>query len=148
MPEEFPAPQYLAFPLSDEAKRYYKRGPSFLQRYLPFWVATFINRTIVLLLPLLALVYPLFKVVPPTYRWRMRQRIYRWYKQLKAIDLELDGERGARQPESYGREIENIESEVRKLAVPLAYTDQVYNLRLHIGVVRAKLADVRRLNAP
>lgn len=147
-PGEFPAPQYLAFPLSDEARRYYKRGPSFLQRYLPFWAATFIDRTVVLLLPMMALLYPLFKVLPPAYRWRMRQRIYRWYRQLKAIDLELDGEHGAKQLERYAHEIDNIEDEVRKLAVPLSYTDQVYNLRLHIGLVRTKLADVRRLNAP
>jgi hypothetical protein len=147
-PGEFPAPQYLAFPLSEEAKRYYKHGPSFLQRYLPFWAATFIDRTVVLLLPMMALLYPLFKVLPPVYRWRMRQRVYRWYKQLKAIDLELDEEHAAKQLERYAREIDSIEDGVRKLAVPLSYTDQVYNLRLHIGLVRGKLADVRRLNAP
>ncbi|MFQ5944567.1 MAG: TAXI family TRAP transporter solute-binding subunit, partial [Anaerolineales bacterium] len=37
---EFPSPEYLEFPLSEEAGRYYRRGPSFLRRYLPFWAAT------------------------------------------------------------------------------------------------------------
>ena len=30
-------------------------GPSFLHRYFPFWIATFIERLIVLLLPLLVI---------------------------------------------------------------------------------------------
>ncbi len=43
-PDQFPTPRLLAFPLSPEAERYYKYGPSFLQQYLPFWAATFVDR--------------------------------------------------------------------------------------------------------
>jgi len=57
-PDQFPTPRLLAFPLSPEAERYYKYGPSFLQRYLPFWAATFVDRMKVMLVPLLALLYP------------------------------------------------------------------------------------------
>ena len=41
------------FPISDDAQRYYKSGPPFLQRYMPFWAATLVDRIIVLLVPLL-----------------------------------------------------------------------------------------------
>ncbi|MDX2493976.1 MAG: TAXI family TRAP transporter solute-binding subunit, partial [Desulfuromusa sp.] len=82
---EFPTPRFLDFRLSDEAKRYYKHGPPFFQRYLPFWIANFLSRMKIMLLPLLALLFPLFKIMPAIYRWRMRSRIYRWYAELEEI---------------------------------------------------------------
>ena len=70
--DEFPMPGLLAFPLSKDAERFYKHGPPFLQRYLPFWAASLVDRLKVMLLPLLVLLLPLLKVMPPIYTWRMR----------------------------------------------------------------------------
>jgi TRAP-type uncharacterized transport system substrate-binding protein len=80
--DEFPMPGLLAFPLSAEADRYYKHGPPFLQRFLPFWAASLVDRLKVMLVPLLVLLFPLIKVMPPIYSWRMRARIYRWYDEV------------------------------------------------------------------
>ncbi|WP_198264566.1 TAXI family TRAP transporter solute-binding subunit [sulfur-oxidizing endosymbiont of Gigantopelta aegis] len=52
-PDFFPTEQLTAYPVSETAKRYLKVGPPFLMKYLPFWVATFIDRMIVLTLPFL-----------------------------------------------------------------------------------------------
>ncbi|MCX7172206.1 MAG: ABC transporter substrate-binding protein [Proteobacteria bacterium] len=43
---EFPRPTQVDFPLSSEAERYYKSGKPLLQRYLPFWAATLIDRLV------------------------------------------------------------------------------------------------------
>jgi TRAP transporter TAXI family solute receptor len=83
---EFPSRKYLEFPLGDAARRYFESGPSFLQRYLPFWAANLIDRLKILLLPLITLGYPIFKIIPPAYSWRMRARIDRWYKELHALE--------------------------------------------------------------
>ncbi|MCG8428586.1 MAG: TAXI family TRAP transporter solute-binding subunit [Chromatiales bacterium] len=88
-PGQFPSPDYLDFPLLKEAERYYKYGPPFLQRYLPFWAATLVDRLKVMILPLLALMLPLIKIMPPIYRWRMRSRIYCWYRDILAVDRQL-----------------------------------------------------------
>ena len=64
---EFPQPGLLAFPLSKEADRFYEYGPPFLQRFLPFWAASLVDRLKVMLLPLLVLLFPLIKVMPPIY---------------------------------------------------------------------------------
>ena len=32
-----------------------------------------------------------------------------------------------------------LEEEVRKVSIPLSYSDELYNLRLHIDLVRKKL---------
>ncbi len=135
---EFPSPRYSEFPLSEEAERYYRRGPSFLRRVLPFWAATFVDRMIILLIPLVALLWPLFKVVPPTYRWRMRAKIYRWYKQVKAVDLGLQDKQTPERLRSLMAELDRIEGEVSKITTPLPYASQLYDLRLHIELLRER----------
>jgi hypothetical protein len=140
-PGAFPSPQHGDFPLSSDARRYYENGPPFLQRYLPFWVATWIDRTKVMLVPLLALLLPLIKVLPPVYAWRIRRRIIRWYVSLRRIDLELDT--GPRDPDrlaELGERLQQIEREVAQVDVPLSYADQLYNLRLHIQALEHRLA--------
>jgi hypothetical protein len=140
---EFPAPRYLVFPLSDEARHFYKRGPSFLRRYLPFWVAAFVDRMLVLLIPLLALAWPMLRVLPPMYRWRMRRKIYRWYKYVRAVDLGLGPGPSGEQLKRYAGELDRIEKELSRVDVPMAYVDQLYNLRVHLHLVRRRLEDAQ-----
>lgn len=142
-PGAFPTPRHGDFPLSSDAQRYFKSGPSLLQRYLPFWAATWIDRTKVMLVPLLALLLPLIKVLPPVYSWRIRRRIIRWYVALRRIDLELEtGSRGPDRLGDFAKRLEEIESEVAQVDVPLSYADQLYNLRLHIQALQHRLATV------
>jgi hypothetical protein len=99
---------------------------------------------IVLLIPLLALLYPLFKVVPPTYRWRMRAKIYRWYKQVKAVDLGVQDEQTPERLRTLMAELDRIEGEVKKITTPLPYASQLYDLRLHIELLRERLERTTR----
>jgi TRAP-type uncharacterized transport system substrate-binding protein len=140
-PGQFPAPHYLDFPLSAAARQYFEFGPPLLQRYLPFWAANLIDRLKVMLLPLVTLLFPLFKIVPPTYRWRVRSRIYRWYRQLQAVDERIGKAGPAQDLQALANELTRIEDEVARLSVPLAYADALYHLRLHIAFVREKLQE-------
>lgn len=129
---EFPTARYTAIPLSKEAERYYKSGPPFLQRYLPFWAATMVDRLKVMLLPFIALLIPMFKVMPPLYRWRVRSRIYRWYDELNRIDEAItDGI-----DQALLDDLDRIEKEIKKVHVPLSYSDELYNLRMHLALIR------------
>jgi TRAP transporter TAXI family solute receptor len=136
-PDEFPMPGLLAFPLSKEAERYYQHGPPLLQRFLPFWAASLVDRLKVMLLPLLVLLFPLLKVMPPIYTWRMRARVYRWYEELEETEQLLGA--GARDLEWATSELDRIESEVQRVKVPLSFTDQLYHLRQHIELVRRQM---------
>ena len=131
----FPTSRFIGMDLSDEAARFYKSGPPFLQRFLPFWAATMVDRLKVMLLPFIALLIPLFKVLPPLYRWRIRSRIYRWYEELGNIDTALDD--GFNQ--SLLTDLERIETEIRKVHVPLSYAEELYDLRLHLALVREQV---------
>ncbi|MFN8751310.1 MAG: C4-dicarboxylate ABC transporter substrate-binding protein, partial [Betaproteobacteria bacterium] len=128
------------FPLSDDALRSYRAGRPFLQRYLPFWVANLIDRLLVLGLPILAVAFPLFRVVPPLYRWRVRRRIYRWYGELMFIDHAVRGVAAESERRELSNRISAIERAVDALEPPLAYADQLYALRQHIDYVRERVA--------
>jgi len=140
---EFPSPRDTGFPLSDEARRFYKSGPPLLQRYLPFWAANLVDRLWVVLLPILAISVPLVKLVPPLYRWRVRSRIYRWYARLKEIELQLEDKPGTVKLEEMLERLEKIEGAVNGIPTPLAYSDNLYSFRTHIDLVRQRV--VQRL---
>jgi hypothetical protein len=138
---QFPSPKYTEFPLSPEAARFYRSGPSLLQRYLTFWAATLIDRLWVMLVPFLALLIPLIKIMPPVYRWRIRARIYRWYRQLLALDPLVNVQLDEPTVDERLSDLAVIEEEVGRVDVPLSYADQLYHLRLHIEYVRTRLEE-------
>jgi TRAP-type uncharacterized transport system substrate-binding protein len=139
-PGEFPSADTSEYPLSDEAERYYKSGPSGLRRYLPYGAAVWLQRLIFLGLPILAVGIPLLRTLPGLYRWSIRRRIYRWYGELAFI------ERAARRGEAQGereaqrRRLAEIEERIEAMRLPSAYASEAYALRAHLVMVRELLA--------
>jgi TRAP transporter TAXI family solute receptor len=147
---QFPSPKFTEIPVADEAAKYYRDGPPFLQRYMRFWVANLFERLWVVVVALAALVIPLSKIVPPLYVWRVRSRVYRWYGELRAVEQawERGQERTPADVDDAQREIvradllrrlDEIEEQVNHISVPLAYADGLYGLRGHINIVRQRL---------
>ena len=135
-PREFPRTGHSEFPLSKEAERYYKSGRPFLQRYLPFWAATLIDRTVVMVLPLLVVLIPLFKFAPQIYGWRVRSRIYRRYGELKFLENEVNENPAAHTRAEWLEKLDRIESDASHIRTPLTFSDMLYTLRVHIDLVR------------
>ena len=136
---EFPAFKDRMLPLSPEAARYFKSGPPFLQRYLPFWLAVLIDRLIVMLIPIFALMVPLFKIAPALYSWRVRSKVFRCYGELKFLEEDLRHRFEPAQLPEYRARLEALDEEARGLRVPLAFPDLVYTLREHVNLVRRTL---------
>lgn len=148
-PRQFPSPDLTDFPVSDEALRFYRTGPPFLARYLPFWAASLVDRMKIMLLPLVALLFPLFKIVPPTYRWRIRRKIFRWYREVHEADLALAENQSVEALDRILAQLDAAEREIRQIEVPLGYSDAHYHLQLHFDMVRAKVMAARdKLTAP
>ncbi len=143
---EFPAPIENNFPISAEATRFYKSGKGFLYRSLPFWLASLVNRILVAFVPIVVVLIPGLRMIPAVYSWRMRLRIYRWYRALLALDRDLLGElTPIKRQEMLGR-LNEIAEAVNKMKVPASFADQFYVLRQHIDYVRMLLmtgTDVR-----
>jgi TRAP transporter TAXI family solute receptor len=143
---DFPKPQDPEFEISDDAMRFYKSGPPFLQRYLPFWLASFVERMSVLVLPLITLLFPVAKLGPAIYRWSIKRRLFFWYDRLKRLEDRVRHDVVGALRAAHTDEIHEIEDAVAAIPVPLAYTDQFYSLRAAIDLVRQRLTN--RLPGP
>jgi len=137
---KFPTPTLSDIPISDEAARFYKGGPTFLRSLFPYGVANFLERAWVLAIPLITLLIPLVRAAPPLYRWRIRRKIYVWYRDLR--DLESAGRAAATPEERFDvrAKLADLQAETGNVQVPLSYTDDLYRLRSHIRFV-AELID-------
>ena len=136
---EFPSYKDHSFVLADEAQRYYKSGPPFLQRYLPFWLAVLVERLFVLIVPIVVLLLPLLKVAPSIYTWRVRSKIFRCYGDLKFLENDLRQNYDRSRHADYLARLDRIEEDAYARNIPLAFSDLLYTLREHINLVRKKL---------
>ena len=137
---EFPVLRPGDFEISREAERFFKQGVPLLQRVFPFWLANLIERMWVLVLPVIAIVVPLVKIVPPIYAWRVKSKFFRRYGELRYIEAEVDRDPSAEALGAMLDRVAKLDEEVRALAVPLAYSELLFTFRSHVDMVRAKIA--------
>ncbi len=135
---EFPAPLEHEYRISDDARRYYSSGKSFFYRTLPFWLASLMDRLLVVVVPVVVLLIPGLKLAPALYSWRIRSRIYRWYGILIALERSLLAEPEPEARQALLKKLDEVEDGVNKMKVPLAYSEQFYVLRDHIMFVRQR----------
>ena len=136
---EFPASIEQEIRISGDASRFYKSGKGFLYRYLPFWLASFVNRIVVVFVPMIVLLLPALRLIPAIYRWRFRSRIFRWYRALLMIERDLITQLAPEKRKALMERLDNIEEAVNRMKVPASFADQFYGLRGHITFVRARL---------
>ena len=136
---EFPIDKDYEFPLSNEAKTFYKSGTPFWQRYLPFWLATLIDRFIFVVIPLLAVLIPVLRWIPKFLTWRVKTRLYQRYGELKYLETQMRADpRGASSP-AFQKELDEIENRVHEMKAPLDFSDHLYVLKEHIAFVRRNM---------
>jgi uncharacterized protein len=135
-PDQFPSSQFIDIPISPDAARDLRSGPTFLRRHLPFWAAAMAERFLVMLVPVLTLLLPLLRFAPPVYRWQVRRRILRRYRRLREIEARVFTAGGVAERASLLAQLQALEDEVGRLHVPLAFVDGLYILRTHIRFIR------------
>lgn len=135
----YPRAEPPTFELHPDADHYYTKGLPILQRYLPFRIASLADRYIILLIPLIVVLIPLFKAVGPIYQWRIRARIYRWYKYLREVDRKLHAGSLPTELDSEIQRLEQLEDELATVEVPLSYTHELYELHMHLRYVIERL---------
>ncbi len=136
---EFPAPVEQEIRISADAERFYKSGKSFFYRYLPFWLASLMNRIVVVLVPIIILLLPGLRAIPAVYRWRFMSRIFRWYRELMGIERSLLAQIDADKRRELLEKLDIIEDSVNRMKVPPSFADQFYVLRGHISFVHEKI---------
>jgi TRAP transporter TAXI family solute receptor len=140
----FPNLNTEEFPISDESTRYFKSGRPFLQRYLPFWLASFIERRLLILLPFMALLLGLLQALPRMAEARIKNRLVVWYREIKSLEDEIwrSKQPSPDQIAKWRDEIENIDAHASQIRIPHRYFQDVYALKQAIGVVRDRISHV------
>jgi len=95
-----------------------------------------------MLVPLVAILFPFFKLMPPLYRYRIRSKIFRCYRELELLDPELHYNEIKGQVPEYLARLDQLEEKVSKISVPLGFRESLYTLRIHIDMIRSRLLKV------
>jgi TRAP-type uncharacterized transport system substrate-binding protein len=135
---QFPAPESIDLPLSTYARQYYRTGPPLLQRYLPFWLGVLIQQVLVLLIPVLGVLYPLLRGLPSLITWIETRRVYKLYYELQLLEQELATASSGEARKDFIERLNLMEDRVTDLWVRPSLRPHLYNLRLHISLVRGE----------
>ncbi len=141
---DFPTLKGTDVPVNADAERYFTTGATFLHSHLPFWFAVWVERAVLILVPLLAIGIPAARVLPVVYSWRMRSRVYRWYAEVRQIENEMTlAPPSATAVPAIIAKLDQIEQRVDNIRLPLSFARELYDLKEHIEFVRRKLAAIR-----
>lgn len=135
----FPSADYTSLPMNPDAVRYYEKGPRGLRKYLPFWLATIIDRVMVYVVPFLVVLTTVFKGIPVLLNIKIQLSFNRFYKRLVAIEIAADKDN---RREELLRELDAIEVDSGRLRVPKRYLHDYFDLRQFIHDMRDRLTDV------
>jgi len=136
---EFPGTTQVDLPVSPDADRHKRFGPSLIHRYLPFWIATVVERTIIVVVPLLVVLIPLLNFLPQFLRYRVRSRIFRWYGELALLERDIRTRADPLPIDRWRSDLARIEEAAAQIRAPASYASEAYTLREHIGIVRREI---------
>lgn len=133
---DYPSDSGFAWPHNDDAKHYLKNGASFLHRHLPFWSVVWVDRAIRIILPLLAILIPLFNYLPKLISMSVEAKTSAIYKKLRMLELSV----AADPQKSWKDEWQALQAQAIAMRVPKKYAVKVYELRMYLEMVRDKLS--------
>lgn len=139
---EFPNfSQYSQFDPNEIAKDYYRNGPPFLKKYLPLNLSTLITKLIIIFLPVITILWPLFHFIPQIYGFFVKRRISKWYKELEMVENNYFKANKADKKE-FLHSIDEIEQGIRDLKIPFLhdkYIQELFDARVHIELIKQKI---------
>jgi TRAP-type uncharacterized transport system substrate-binding protein len=134
---DFPTQTDPEFTIAQSARDFYKNGPSVLNQYLPFWMTSYAQRVLAVVVAAIAIVLPLFNYTPKLYLWFIRERVRRLYRRLRVVDKELTMELSPSAAQTIRIEIDSI---ARAAAVvPMRNSELFFGLLTHIDRTRTQL---------
>jgi TRAP-type uncharacterized transport system substrate-binding protein len=141
----FPAAEAVNLPLTEPAREFYQSGVPFVYRVLPLWLAGVAERLLILLIPLLVVVFPLFRLLPGVYQYLVESRIYRLYGRLRVLEQELEEAGSDSRLDRLADALDELARQASRLSVPLYYSQRLFILKSHIASARGEV-DKRRLH--
>ncbi len=136
---EFPTPADPEYPISEEARAYYRNGPSFLNQYLPFWISNYVKRAIAVLVTAVAILLPTFNYAPRLHKWLVEYRLRALYRRLRLVEASLQKGTDAAGMTELEKELENLDREIGSFGVPMKHSDLYFATISHLNLVRRRM---------
>ncbi len=143
---EFPSEQALEFRQSEHSKRYFQNGRPFLRRYLPFWLANLLERIMTGVVPLLAILIPMIKLIPAFFAWRERAQVSRLYAQINRV--EDAWRQGSMQAVHALEALGAIEKALDGLDPKSPHLATLYHAKSHLNMLGKRIAEEAALASP
>ena len=130
------------FAMSSSGLSFVRVGPPLRGRttYLPFRIATPVEKLLVVFVHMAALLYPMFKFLPQMYDWIMQLRIRRLYDEMRLIKSEMGDEGHRHDADTMVTKLDQLDDRANHLRLPRVYASMLYTLPMHINLVRSRLA--------
>ena len=137
--DAFPSLDHTTFPVNEDARKFLDEGPTPLEAFLPFEIASPLSRVYLILLPLLVVLFPLYTLAKAGWAWVNNSRVVGWYPRISAIERNLEtsslAELMAQQDFLRGLDAQ-LAGQKR---VPAGYMATYYDLRTDAAFVRRKV---------
>lgn len=131
-PNAFPSDAFVELPLHEVARRYLRKGPPLLERYLPFWIAVTVERWALLILPAVGILLPLIRILPTLYNSQMRRRVTRWYREVHEIDHAL-AHAAPEEAKAAAERLRNVQARLAEIPPPPpGLMGEYYDLKQHV----------------
>jgi hypothetical protein len=125
--------------MAPAAQDYYRNGPSFINRYIPFWITSVAQRLFAVLLTVFGIILPIARYAPRMREWWVKRQFEEWYGRLAELEATATAA-----PENENAEVRaglaDVEKEIRSRRLPATFAAQTFSLLGHIEAVRRKLA--------
>jgi TRAP transporter TAXI family solute receptor len=136
---EFPTPTDPEYPVSEEAREYYRNGPSFLNQYLPFWVTNYVKRALAVLVTAIAILLPTFSYAPRLHKWLVEYRLRALYRRLRKVEASLQKGTNPAGISELENELERLDRDVGRFGVPVKHSDLYFATISHLNLVRRRM---------
>ncbi len=137
--DEFPTSTDPEYPVAEEAREFYRNGPSFLNHYLPFWISNYVKRALAVLLTAIAIVLPTFNYAPKLHKWLVEYRLRALYRRLRNVEASFQKGLTAVEISELDRELESLEHELGRLGVPTKHSDLYFSTISHLNLMRRRM---------
>jgi TRAP-type uncharacterized transport system substrate-binding protein len=135
----FPSEDYTSLPLSADARRYYDKGPSGLRKYLPFWLATWVDRLIIYVVPILVVASSVLKGIPGIVQLKARLALRGFYRRIQQIETAEDQKSNR---DAYLEELDAIEDATRTIHIPQMHIAHYFEFRQYVHDLRSRLREL------
>jgi TRAP transporter TAXI family solute receptor len=137
-PLKYPTLEGMDLPPDDSAETYMKNGESFLSKTLPYWAVRLLLQMKILLLPVLAVLLPVVKIIPSLYAFYFQRKINNRYAQLREVEGHIAAAKTPEEVHGWLGVLDKLIHEMEEMGrrIPANLQKDVYHWRLHAAHAR------------